>query len=850
MRCPQCGHENTDEARYCARCGGGLHEQTPAAEHLRRGQAVNGGLYRVLRPLGRGGMGTVYLAENTQAFGRLCVIKEMLAYYETGEEAKASARWNQEIKTLASLKHPGIPDFYGYFDELGHRFFVMEYVEGDNLESTLTREEAGGERVAGQLLPVDEVLRYGVEICRVLEYLANPPRDGSATGPLRGPVVHCDIKPANIIIDKNSGQAVLVDFGTAKSRYQQPEGAAPPDGDRPSVYGTVGYAAPEMYKGQAESRSDVFSLAATLYHLLTDDDPRDHPFKWPQLERLVPPLRLILQAALVSDPAQRLEAEQFRRQLESYRASQQGTLQPLTFPEGNLATTLTGVLDLSLRYWGYGRQILYDGSLDAWLRNSLHDPVTANRASEAVTAFPDAPDAGLDAFVRALNPRLPEPQLSLSASVVDLGAVGPGQATSAALALRNDGPGGSRGSVTSADPWLKVSPESYAVAPQQNCRLTLRVLAAEDLPPRQSLATRVIITADTGQILEAEVRLQTLARSATRPANGASARPVAARPATRPTVAPSAVPAARPPAVPAQAARVGSPWRGRILALAMFLLLAVAAVFAAKEWPALRPSELTVSLGLAALREGRWSDAPRLLAGLDSANRAQVREVALLLDGAMVKMPAGTLRMGREEGGSDERPVHDVAVAAIEVDMFEVTQVQYQRFLDENAGRRAPSGWPNGRFPAGQAMQPVRNITWEDARAYAAFVNKRLPSEAEWEWAARGPTPPGQEGRLYPWGSEARGEGANSRNILRKAVTVGSYPQGATPLGVMDMAGNVREWTADRYGPYRVPHAPPMQGTRIAVRGSSWDTYDDTASARGWAEATEARDDLGFRCVR
>lgn len=110
----------------------------------------------------------------------------------------------------------------------------------------------------------------------------------------------------------------------------------------------------------------------------------------------------------------------------------------------------------------------------------------------------------------------------------------------------------------------------------------------------------------------------------------------------------------------------------------------------------------------------------------------------------------------------------------------------------------------------------------------------------------------GAEGRLFPWGdAELAPPPANSGRPETGAVeAVGGWPDGATPLGVMDLAGNVREWTADRYAPYRDPHAPPSTGQHMAVRGSSWRTYNDVASARESVDAATAAADLGFRCVR
>ena len=271
IRCPKCQFDNRAGAVFCSRCGTPLGSAPPGWVALQPGQTMKGGTYRIVQPLDKGGMGALYLAEDVGAFNRLCVIKEMLDYfddpYNLQEIAKARQRFEDEARVLATLKHSGIPDIYTFFSEQGRNYIVMQFVEGENLEQRLTRE--GPQKR-------EDVARWGVQVCKVLEYLAwmQP-----------NPVVHHDIKPANLILDKNSGEVRLVDFGTAKARLTlQPGGKV--GLQKSSIYGTVGYAPPEQYLGRSEPRSDVYALAATMYHLLTGDDPRDHPFNFPQLAGL------------------------------------------------------------------------------------------------------------------------------------------------------------------------------------------------------------------------------------------------------------------------------------------------------------------------------------------------------------------------------------------------------------------------------------------------------------------------------------------------------------------------------------------------------------------------------------
>ncbi len=306
--CPNCGRLNRPGARFCASCqasltgdlaapsgppsGGAVGGGAPLPQigGPQAGQLLGGGDYRVVRPLGKGGMGAVWLVAQTRAFDRLAVLKEVIDYFDPIDgdaRRRAAERFEAEARTLADLKHPGIPDLYAFFSEGGRNYLVMEYVEGQDLSKGLTREDRDtGQLLAGASLPAEQVVHYTIEICEVLEYLAR----------CQPPVIHNDIKPGNIIIDSHSGRAVLVDFGTARTRYLRAGGR--PDPKKESLYGTVGYAAPELYQGRSESRSDVYSLAATAYHLLTDDDPGDHPGQYPKLDALPRALGDVLRPAL------------------------------------------------------------------------------------------------------------------------------------------------------------------------------------------------------------------------------------------------------------------------------------------------------------------------------------------------------------------------------------------------------------------------------------------------------------------------------------------------------------------------------------------------------------------------
>jgi tRNA A-37 threonylcarbamoyl transferase component Bud32 len=475
--CPNCGRLNRPGARYCASC------QTPlsaAAARLQPGQPLDGGAYRLARPLGKGGMGAVWLVEQTKAFDRLAVLKEVVEYFDPAdaeERQKAAERFEAEARTLGDLKHPGIPDLYAYFSEGGHNYLVMEYIEGPDLRKGLTGEDsATGRLVAGGPFPVDAVLRYTIQICEVLEYLASR----------QPPVVHNDIKPGNIIIDEHSRRAVLVDFGTAKTRYLRSAGG--PDGSKASVYGTVGYAAPELFQGHSEPRSDVYSLAATAYHLLTDDDPRDHPMQYPLLDTQPPALADILRAALAHQIDERPAAGLFRQQLEGYLSGLTAPLRAITFPDGDAADERDELLVLAVRHWDYAAGILHDGTLAHWLRRTLHDPVAAQAAEAAVKQWPKSPDAALEAFIRAVNPAaLPPGKLELRTTSLRLPEVGPGQQIPQQIEIANRGSGFLRGEIFSTEPWVKVS-SAFACPPGRVCAVPIEIDTTGLAPGQPHLA--------------------------------------------------------------------------------------------------------------------------------------------------------------------------------------------------------------------------------------------------------------------------------------------------------------------------------------------------------------------------
>ena len=216
----------------------------------------------------------------------------------------------------------------------------------------------------------------------------------------------------------------------------------------------------------------------------------------------------------------------------------------------------------------------------------------------------------------------------------------------------------------------------------------------------------------------------------------------------------------------------------------------------------------------------------------------------------MASIPAGTFMMGSNDGDADEKPVHRVAMGSFCMD---VTTDAYAACVTARGCTAADIGVPCNTGQAGRGNHPINCVDWNQATAYCAWTSKRLPTEEEWEYGARG-----TEGREYPWGNEApgaqlcwNGNGSDLGKGNRKGTcVVGRYPAGKSPFGLMDMAGNVREWTASGYSN---DYSKTRANAARVSRGGRWDNVDPDnfrGAVRYKYTPTTRIDDLGFRCVR
>lgn len=228
--------------------------------------------YVVTQVIGRGGMGSIYLAEDNRLSGRITAIKEVFQGEDLSDELREQGRqqFYQEASVLARLDHPNLPKVSDFFTEQDRDYLVMDYVPGEDLKSLMD-----GARRNNQFLPLPEILEWAEQIADALQYLHNQDP----------PVIHRDIKPSNLKLTPN-GLIKLVDFGLVKQMV--------PDEMTVTVIqgrGTASYTPLEQYggdTGHTDPRSDLYALGATLYHLLTNQPPAEAKQRFLRPNVLVP----------------------------------------------------------------------------------------------------------------------------------------------------------------------------------------------------------------------------------------------------------------------------------------------------------------------------------------------------------------------------------------------------------------------------------------------------------------------------------------------------------------------------------------------------------------------------------
>src|ERR1051325_6423414 len=285
------GSSSSNDAPPTARATSTGGRQPTASKQLEPGTVLNG-RYEIVRRIGGGGMGAVYLAKDRNLGDAPRAVKEMIeSHIDSSQHDKAINDFKRESLLLTSLEHSSIPTIYDYFydDGAGRFYLVMKYISGGDIAARL-RNAPGGR--------IDErtVTTWAIQVADVLDYLHSQPKQ----------IIYRDLKPANLMIDGNSGRVMLIDFGIARWVTKQEKGV--------TAVGTMGYAPPALFSGKVEPRSDLYSLGATMFHLLTGSDPQDNPLlifdftKNPRPRQINPALTVEMERILMRAVAHKPEA--------------------------------------------------------------------------------------------------------------------------------------------------------------------------------------------------------------------------------------------------------------------------------------------------------------------------------------------------------------------------------------------------------------------------------------------------------------------------------------------------------------------------------------------------------------
>lgn len=308
LLCHQCQCRVRSTARFCGQCGASLAGAQPGVAPALAQLIGSDGRYRLRRMIGKGGFGEAYLALDTR-LNRLCVVKKLVVPPSANEPHLVHASFEREARLLVSLNspgHPNIPEIYEYIPE--SQALVMKYIAGRSLAQLLNRRS--------DPFPEEQALRYARDVCAALTYMHSREPE---------PVLHRDIKPANILLG-DDGRIWLIDFGLAKAAPGLPTAF---DTQATQLAGTLGYSAPEQWRGAAEPRSDVYALAATLYMLLTNYQPsraqllaqmHGNASSLPSLRQINPAARpqvqQLIERAMAAEPARRPSAAEMLAELD------------------------------------------------------------------------------------------------------------------------------------------------------------------------------------------------------------------------------------------------------------------------------------------------------------------------------------------------------------------------------------------------------------------------------------------------------------------------------------------------------------------------------------------------------
>ncbi len=782
------------------------------------------GQYDIVALLGKGGMAEVYRARQTLAGGVSRGVALKLIDARLAAAPEFIARFKREAQTLVSLSHPHILkafDFGQYQDTV---YLVMELLTGGSLAELIRQGP----------LPLDTILRVLDHTSRALDYAHS-----------KG-LVHRDLKPQNVLLDE-SGNAFLTDFGIVKLLNQ---GTVLTQSQ--VAIGTPAYMAPEQWTGDAiDARADLYSLGIMLFEMMTGRVPfrgdTPHRIMFQHISEAPPPVHTlrsdippgvdqVIATALSKDPAQRYSTA--GALLNAYKSALAGAGQvagaatsPLTRPvplpvapmsvptpaAGTTKSPSTGgnrpliigiVAVVIISVLGIGGYAISQNG-----RSTAATPTLASSEGSQATQLAGAPTTAASPSITQTGTVIPLSDTAISS-------------TTAITAAAIDSTAGTL-VPPSGVPTLVPS----TVAPSFTASMVPSTVAptftASAVPP-----TNTPPASDTSLPTATHIP----------PTHTPTHVPPTYTPTRTPTSTWTTTPTSTPTVTATPAAHLTLVLNTTLVHPVLTLVLVPTSTPHLIAVTAIAPIALTVG-PIALLPTSTTTSGPTPVPV--TANK-QWKPLVQSFNGVkMMLVPPGCFMLGSTTGDSDEKPVNKQCITQpFWIDQYEVSQAQFKTL----GGKAADSpGFPGDK-------NPIEDITWDEARNYCIMRGGRLPTEVEWEYAARGP-----DDLIYPWGNTFVATNVIYKgNSKGQTADVSSDPGGVSWVGALNMAGNVWEWTRSLYRPYPYNAKDGRESDKNAagdlrvVKGGSWgyDAAVERASTRNGLDPNSANGDVGVRCVQ